>query len=70
MHPLVQHYLEVAAEAVDTVDTMVDYEETGSLDKDFSIPETKELVGLDVVPMKSKGSNIAFQVTKVGAAMY
>ena len=56
----------VAAKAADTVDNMVDYEKNGSLDKDFSIPETKDLVGLDVVPMKPKGFNIVLQVAKVG----
>ena len=56
--------------ASDTVDRVLDYGETGSLFKGLSILETKELVGLDVVPMKSKGSNIALQVTKVGVTMY
>ena len=46
---------------------MDDYGETGSLDKDLSIPETKELVGLDVVPMNSKDSDIVLQVAKVGS---
>ena len=54
-------------EDVDTADRMVDYEKKGSLDKDFSIPETKELVGLDVVAMKSKDLDIVLQVGKVGA---
>ena len=70
VHPLVQNYLGGASKATDTMDKMVDYEKTGSLDTDFSIPETKELVGLDVVPMNSKGSDISLQVVKVGATMY
>ena len=45
---------------------MADYGETDSLDKDFSIPETKELVGLDLVPKKSKGLDIVLQVVNVG----
>ena len=69
MHQLVQHYLGFIAKDVDTADTMADYEKIGSGDKDFSIPETKELVSLDVVPMKSKGSYIVLQVVKVGATM-
>ena len=56
MHPLVQCYLGVAVEADDTSDRMVGYVETGYeemsfLDTYFSIPETKELVGLVVVPI-------------------
>ena len=46
----------------DTVDRVPDYGETSSLDKGFSIPDTKGLVGLSVVPMKPKGSYIALQV--------
>ena len=42
----------------DTMDRMVDYGETGSLGKVLSISETKGLVDLDVVHMKSKGSDI------------
>ena len=62
----------VAAKAVDTVYRMVGYVETtyevtGSLDTDLSIRETKELVGLVVVPMKSRGSDMVLQVAKVGA---
>ena len=56
--------------ASDTVDRVLDYGETGSQDKGFSILDTKGLVGLDLVPMKSKGSDIALQVAKVGATMY
>ena len=48
------------------MDRMVDYEKIGSLDKGFSILETKELVGLDVVPMKSKYLDIVLRVAKVG----
>ena len=69
VHPLVQYFLGVTAEAADTADRMVDYRETGSLDKDFSVLETKELVGLDVVPTKSKGSYIVLQVKKVSATV-
>ena len=56
--------------AADIAHRMDDYGETGSLDKGFSISETKGLVGLDVFPMKSKGSNIALQVVKFGATVY
>ena len=59
----------VADEAIDTTYRMVSYEETAFLDMDFSIPKTKELVGLDVVPMKSKGSDIVLLVAKVGAVV-
>ena len=45
----------------DIVDRVPSYGETGFLDKGFFIPETKGMVGLDVVPMKSKGSNIFLQ---------
>ena len=60
MHPLVHRYLGVVAKAFDTADRMVGYVETGYeetvfLDTNFSIPETKELIGLVVVPMKSRG---------------
>ena len=63
MHPSVECYLGVAAEAVDTMYRMVgyaeiDYEETGFLDIDFSIWGTKELVGLARVPMKSRISGM------------
>ena len=54
---------------VDTIDRVPDYGETGSLDKGFSIPETKRIVGLDALPMKSKGSYIVLQVVKVGATV-
>ena len=67
--PLVQCYLGVVVEAVDTADRMDGYEENGFLDRDFSILETKELVGFDVVPMKSKGLDIVLQVVKVGATV-
>ena len=72
MHLLVQCYLGAAAEAADTADRMVGYvetgyEETGVLDTDFSIMETKELVGLVVVPMKSRVSNTLLLVVKFGA---
>ena len=63
MSPLVQRYLGVAAEATNIVDRMVGYveigyEETSFQDMDFSIKETKELVGLVVVPMRSRGSDM------------
>ena len=48
---------------------MVGYEEIGSLDTEFPIPETEELVALDVVSMKSKGLNIVLQVVKAGASV-
>ena len=67
VHPLAERYLGVATEAIDTANRMVGYEETGSLDMDFSILETKELVGLDVVPRKSKGSDMVLEVAKVGS---
>ena len=51
------------------MDRMDDYGETRSLNKGFSIQETKWLVGLDVVPMKSKGLDIVLQVAKVGATV-
>ena len=54
---------------VDTTDKMYDYGEIGSLDKSFSVVKMKGLVGLDVIPMKSKGLNILLQVAKVGATM-
>ena len=43
---------------VDTAYRMDDYGETGSLYKCFSILETKGLVGLNAVSMKSKGLDI------------
>ena len=46
------------------------YEKFGFLDTDLSIPETKEPIGFDVVPMKSKGLNIVLHVVKVGATMF
>ena len=55
MHPSVERYLGVAVEATDT---MIGYEENGFLDTDFSIHGTKELVGLAVVPMRSRGSDM------------
>ena len=67
VHPLVQHYLEVVPQASDTVAKMVNYEKTGSLNQDFSIQESKNIVGLDVVTMKSRYSNIVVQVAKVGS---
>ena len=75
MHPLVQCYLGATAEAVDTVDRMVgyvetSYEEISCLDTDFSIPETKVLVDLAMVPMKSRGSNMVLQVMKVGDTIF
>ena len=70
VYPLVYHYLGVAAVVVDTIDRMVDYGETSSLDKGFSIPKMKESVVLDAVPMNSKGSDISLQVVNVGATMY
>ena len=48
----------------DITDRMVGYEETGFLDTDLYILETKELVGLDVVPMKYKDSDIMLMVVK------
>ena len=54
---------------VDTTDKMYDYGEIGSLDKSFSVMKMKGLVGLDVIPMNSKGINILLQVAKVGATM-
>ena len=56
--------------ASDTMDRVLDYGETGSQDKGFSILDTKGLVGLDLVPMKSKGLDIALKVAKVGATLY
>ena len=56
--------------ASDTVDRVLDYGEIGSQDKGFSSLDTKGLVGLDLVPMKSKGSDIALKVAKVGATLY
>ena len=56
--------------AVDTANRVLDYGETGFLDKGFSNLKTKGLVGLSVVPMKSKGSDIALKVAKVGATLY
>ena len=56
--------------ASDTVDRVLDYGEIGSQDKGFSILDTKGLVGLDLVPMKSKGSDIALKDAKVGATLY
>ena len=75
VRPLVQHCLGVAAEAPDTTDTMVGYaetgyEKTGSLDTDFSIVKTKELVSLVVVPMKSRGSDMVLEVMKVGSIVH
>ena len=72
--PLVQCYLGVAVEASDTADRMVGYaengyEEIGFLDTNSSISKTKDLVGLDVVPMKSKGSDIVLDITKVVSTM-
>ena len=32
--------------------------------------DTKGLVGLDLVPVKSKGSDITLKVAKVGATLY
>ena len=69
VHPLVESYLGVVAEAVDIADRMVGYEETGFLDTDFSILKTKELVGLVMVPMKFRGSEMVLQVAKVGATV-
>ena len=65
MRPLVQCCLEIATDTGDTAYRMVgyaetSYEENGSLDMDFSIPETKDLVGLAVVPMNSRGSDMVF----------
>ena len=56
--------------ASDTVDRVLDYGEIGSQDKGFSILDTKGLVGLDLVPMKSKVSDIALKIAKVGATLY
>ena len=70
VHPLVQHYWGVVAVATDIVDGVPGYEKTDSLDKGFSIPQTKGIAGLDVVSIKSKGSNIAVHVAKVGATVY
>ena len=56
--------------ASNTVDRVLDYGEIGSQDKGFSILDTKGLVGLDLVPMKSKGLDIALKVAKVGATLY
>ena len=56
--------------AANIADRVPDYGETSSLDKGLSILETKELVGLDVVPMKSKGLDIALQFVKVVATLY
>ena len=53
--------------AANTSDRMADYEKTHSLDTDFSILETKELVGLDVVPMKSKDSYIILEIEMFGS---
>ena len=53
--------------ATDTMERMADYGKMGSMDKGFSIPETKGLIGLDAVPMNSKGSDIVLQVAKVCA---
>ena len=69
VYPIVYHYLGVANVAIDTADNMVGYGETGSLDKGFSIPKTKGLVGLDAVPMKSKSLDILLQVVKFGATV-
>ena len=68
-HPLVYHYLEVVVVDDDTTDRMANYGETGSLGKGFSILETKGLIGLDAVPMKSKGLDIVLLVANVGATM-
>ena len=46
------------------------YEKFGFLDTDLSIPDTKEPIGFDVVPMNSKGLNIVLQVAKVGATVF
>ena len=54
---------------VDTTDNMYDYGKIGSLDKSFFVVKMKGLVGLDVIPMNSKGINILLQVAKVGATM-
>ena len=56
--------------ASETMDRVLDYGETGSQDKGFSILDTKGLVGLDLVPMKSKGLDIALKVEKVGSTLY
>ena len=56
--------------AIDTADRMDDYREIGSLDKGFSILETKGFVGLDAVPMNSNGLDIVLQVSKVSATVY
>ena len=69
VQPLVSYYLGVTTMVADIADRMANYGETGSMDKGFSIPETKGLVGLDVVPMKSKGLDIALQFLKVVATL-
>ena len=67
--PLVQHYLGVSTVAAGTADRVADSRKSGSLGKGFSIPETKGLVGLDAVLMKSKGLDIILQVAKVGSTV-
>ena len=58
MFPLVQCCLVFAAEATNTTDRMVGYAEIGSMDTYFYILKTKELVGLAMVPMNSRGSDM------------